>query len=163
MILDGWGLGSNPEVSAIAKAHTPFMDRAWNEYSHSKLNASGLEVGLPEGQMGNSEVGHMNIGAGRVVYQDLVKINKAIQEYTLKDNAILQSALEHAKKAGTKIHLMGLVSDGGVHSHIDHLKGLCSIISEQGFRYTVSVICKFLFFFRFGCVSQLSPPQTLVL
>ncbi len=132
MILDGWGLGNNPEVSAIAQAHTPFMDRAWTEYSHSKLIASGLEVGLPEGQMGNSEVGHMNIGAGRVVYQDLVKINKAIQEHTIKDNPILQSALEHAKKSGKKIHLIGLVSDGGVHSHIDHLKGLCGLISEQG-------------------------------
>ncbi len=132
MILDGWGLGTDPKVSAIAQASTPFMDRVWQGYPHSKLDASGLAVGLPEGQMGNSEVGHMNIGAGRVVYQDLVKINKSIEENTLKDNPILLSALDHAKKSGTKIHLMGLVSDGGVHSHIDHLKGLCTIVAESG-------------------------------
>ena len=132
MILDGWGLGTDPKVSAIDQAKTPFMDTIWGEYAHSKLNASGLDVGLPEGQMGNSEVGHMNIGAGRVVYQDLVKINKAIEENTLQNNPILQSALQHAKKSGTKVHLMGLVSDGGVHSHIDHLKGLCAIIAQAG-------------------------------
>jgi len=132
MILDGWGLGTDPKVSAIAHASTPFMDRVWQEYPHSRLEASGLDVGLPAGQMGNSEVGHMNIGAGRVVYQDLVKINKSIEENTLKDNPILLSALDHAKKSGTKIHLMGLVSDGGVHSHIDHLKGLCAIVAEAG-------------------------------
>ena len=131
MILDGWGLGKDPEASAIHHAQTPFMDQAWASYPHSRLNASGLAVGLPQGQMGNSEVGHMNIGAGRIVYQDLVKINKAIEDGSIAKNEILQSAVEHAKKEGTKVHLMGLVSDGGVHSHIDHLKGLCQFFQDQ--------------------------------
>ena len=132
IILDGWGLATNPKVSAIHSANTPFMDHAWNTYPHSRLNASGLAVGLPAGQMGNSEVGHMNIGAGRVVYQDLVKINKAIEDGSLGKNPNLISAFNNAKKSGNKIHFMGLVSDGGVHSHIDHLKGLCELARKQG-------------------------------
>lgn len=132
MILDGWGLGQNPEISAIAKANTPFMDSVWEKYPHSKLEASGLAVGLPEGQMGNSEVGHMNIGAGRVVYQDLVKINKAFEEHTIDDSPVLNDAFDYAKKENKKVHLIGLVSDGGVHSHINHVKGLCSIASDKG-------------------------------
>ena len=132
MILDGWGLATNPEVSAIESAQTPFMDEMWNKYPHSRLNASGLAVGLPAGQMGNSEVGHMNIGAGRVVYQDLVRINKAIEEGTLGNNPTLKAAFDHAKKSGTKLHFIGLVSDGGVHSHIDHLKGLCELAQRNG-------------------------------
>ncbi|MBL6446125.1 2,3-bisphosphoglycerate-independent phosphoglycerate mutase [Fulvivirga sp. 29W222] len=132
MILDGWGLGENPEISAIAKAKTPFMDSVWEKYPHSKLEASGLAVGLPEGQMGNSEVGHMNIGAGRVVYQDLVKINKAFEEHTIDDNPVLNDAFDYAKKENKKLHFIGLVSDGGVHSHINHVKGLCSIANEKG-------------------------------
>ncbi len=132
MILDGWGLGDNPEVSAIAKAKTPFIDSLFQNYPHSKLEASGLAVGLPVGQMGNSEVGHMNIGAGRVVYQDLVKVTKAIEEGTLAQNEVLQGAFDYAKKEGKKLHYIGLVSDGGVHSHIDHLKGLCSLAKDAG-------------------------------
>jgi 2,3-bisphosphoglycerate-independent phosphoglycerate mutase len=132
IILDGWGLGTNPEVSAIAKANTPFVDSLWAKYPHSKLEASGLAVGLPEGQMGNSEVGHMNIGAGRIVYQDLVRINKAVEEGTLGKEKVLADALEYAKVNNKKVHLIGLVSDGGVHSHINHLKGLCSIAKEKG-------------------------------
>ncbi|MDX2304538.1 MAG: 2,3-bisphosphoglycerate-independent phosphoglycerate mutase [Microscillaceae bacterium] len=132
LILDGWGLGTKPEVSAIAQAKTPFMDSLFENYSHSKLEASGLAVGLPAGQMGNSEVGHMNIGAGRVVYQDLVRINKAIEENTLKDNPVLQEAFLYAKNNDKKVHFLGLLSDGGVHSHINHLKGLCSITQEYG-------------------------------
>ena len=132
MILDGWGLATNPEVSAIESAQTPFMDSVWHKYPHSRLNASGLAVGLPAGQMGNSEVGHMNIGAGRVVYQDLVRINKSIEEGTLGNNPTLKNAFDHAKKSGSKLHFMGLVSDGGVHSHIDHLKGLCELAQRNG-------------------------------
>lgn len=132
MILDGWGLGTNPEVSAIAKANTPFVDGLYSKYPNSKLEASGMAVGLPEGQMGNSEVGHMNIGAGRIVYQDLVKINKAFEEGTIKENTVLNEAFNFAKQENKKVHFIGLVSDGGVHSHINHLKGLCSYADEMG-------------------------------
>ena len=132
MVLDGWGLGDKPEVSAIAKANTPFIDSLFQNYPHSRLEASGLAVGLPVGQMGNSEVGHMNIGAGRVVYQDLVKVSKALEDGSLAKNEVLQGAFEYAKKEGKKVHYIGLVSDGGVHSHIDHLKGLCSLAGEAG-------------------------------
>ncbi len=132
MILDGWGITKNPEVSAIFKANTPFYDMAIGKYPNSKLEASGLAVGLPEGQMGNSEVGHMNIGAGRIVYQDLVKINKAITEKTLDSNAVLLNAIDYANKNDKKLHFIGLLSDGGVHSHIDHLEGLCTIAANNG-------------------------------
>ncbi|WP_420388331.1 2,3-bisphosphoglycerate-independent phosphoglycerate mutase [Roseivirga sp.] len=131
MILDGWGLAQDKSVSAIDQANTPVMDGLFKKYTHSKLEASGLAVGLPEGQMGNSEVGHMNIGAGRVVYQDLVKINKAVEEGTLAENETLKSTLTYAKANNKKIHLIGLVSDGGVHSHINHLKGLMSICANE--------------------------------
>lgn len=132
MILDGWGLGTNPEVSAIAKAKTPFIDSLYQKYPHSKLEASGLAVGLPEGQMGNSEVGHMNIGAGRIVYQDLVKINKAVEEGELNTHPVLVEAFDYAKKEKKKVHFIGLVSDGGVHAHINHLKGLCDAAKQHG-------------------------------
>jgi 2,3-bisphosphoglycerate-independent phosphoglycerate mutase len=133
MILDGWGIASNPEVSAIDQANTPFIDSLYSQYPHSKLQTSGLDVGLPAGQMGNSEVGHMNIGAGKVVYQDLVKINKAVEEHTLDNEPVLVQAIEYARVNGRKVHFMGLVSDGGVHSHIEHLKGLCHIVLGHGF------------------------------
>jgi len=139
MILDGWGLGTDPEVSAIAKANTPFVDSLYNKYPNSKLEASGMAVGLPDGQMGNSEVGHMNIGAGRVVYQDLVKINKAIKENTIAENAVLNEAFDYAKSNNKNIHFIGLVSDGGVHSHINHLKGLCSLAHDRGFNDNVFI------------------------
>ncbi|MEQ8532684.1 MAG: 2,3-bisphosphoglycerate-independent phosphoglycerate mutase [Imperialibacter sp.] len=132
MILDGWGIASNPKVSAVDAANTPFVDSLYKKYPHSKLQASGLLVGLPDGQMGNSEVGHMNLGAGRVVYQDLVKLNKAVEENTLGDNEELIKALDYAKKNNKKVHFIGLVSDGGVHSHILHLKGLCLLAHEKG-------------------------------
>ncbi len=132
IILDGWGIATNPSVSAIDQANTPFMDSLYPNYPHSKLNTSGLEVGLPAGQMGNSEVGHMNIGAGRVVYQDLVKVNKAVEEHTLDNEPVLTEALNYARSKGKKVHFIGLVSDGGVHSHINHLKGLCSIAHQAG-------------------------------
>lgn len=134
MILDGWGIAKNKKVSAVDQARTPFIDALYGQYAHSRLEASGLSVGLPEGQMGNSEVGHMNIGAGRVVYQDLVRINKALEEGELKDNEVLGGALEYARRNSKSIHFIGLLSDGGVHSHIDHLKGLISIAHEKGVR-----------------------------
>ncbi|HXA01548.1 MAG TPA: 2,3-bisphosphoglycerate-independent phosphoglycerate mutase [Cytophagaceae bacterium] len=132
IILDGWGIATNPAVSAIDKAKTPFINSLFAKYPHSKLEASGLAVGLPAGQMGNSEVGHMNIGAGRVVNQDLVRINKAVEEKTLGKEPVLKEAFEYARKNNKKVHLMGLLSDGGVHSQISHLKALCSIAKEQG-------------------------------
>lgn len=131
MILDGWGIAQNTNVSAIDAAKTPYINSLYKKYPHSKLQASGLAVGLPEGQMGNSEVGHMNLGAGRVVYQDLVRINKAVAEKELDHNQVLLDALAYAKKNDKSVHLIGLVSDGGVHSHIDHLKGICTIAQNN--------------------------------
>jgi len=131
MILDGWGIGSNPEVSAIAKAHTPYMDSLIREYSNTTLTTYGEEVGLPEGQMGNSEVGHLNIGAGRVVYQELARINKAVREKELHNHPTLLDSIRYAKEYNKKIHLLGLLSDGGVHSHINHLLGLCDMLKAS--------------------------------
>jgi 2,3-bisphosphoglycerate-independent phosphoglycerate mutase len=132
IILDGWGHGPKPEVSAIAQANTPFVDSLYQKYPNSELVTFGEQVGLPEGQMGNSEVGHMNIGAGRVVYQELARINKAVKEDQLRHNEVLKKALKTAKDKGVSLHLMGLVSDGGVHSHINHLKALCGICEAEG-------------------------------
>ncbi len=134
MILDGWGIATNPEVSAIEKANTPFVDSILARYPTTRLQASGEAVGLPEGQMGNSEVGHMNIGAGRVVYQDLVRINKSIAERKLATMPVLANALAYAKENKKPVHLIGLLSDGGVHSHINHLKALCSVAADQELR-----------------------------
>lgn len=131
MILDGWGIAENKSVSAIDKAQTPFIDGLYDTYPHSKLSASGLDVGLPEGQMGNSEVGHMNIGAGRVVYQDLVKITNAVQEGSILQQSAMVEALDYAETNNKPIHFIGLVSDGGVHAHIDHLKGLMRICGQR--------------------------------
>lgn len=127
MILDGWGIATNKKVSAIDQANTPFMDSLYPKYPNSRLEASGLAVGLPAGQMGNSEVGHMNIGAGRVVYQDLVRVNKAIEEHELDQHPVLLEIFDYVKNTGKKLHLIGLVSDGGIHSHIEHLKGICTL------------------------------------
>ncbi len=132
MILDGWGIGTDPKVSAIEAANTPFMDSMLKKYANSKLEASGLKVGLPEGQMGNSEVGHMNIGAGRIVYQDLVKLNNAAADGTLSKNETLLEAFAYANENNKAVHLIGLVSDGGIHAHIDHLKALCSGAADNG-------------------------------
>lgn len=132
MILDGWGITQDPKVSAIAQANTPFMDSVMEKYPHAQLRTDGMNVGLPEGQMGNSEVGHMNLGAGRVVYQDLVKINMAVEKNTLKDEPVLEEAFSYAIKNNKPIHFMGLLSDGGVHSHINHLKGLLSAAEDFG-------------------------------
>ena len=132
MILDGWGIAKDKNVSAVDKANTPFMDSLYGRYATSKLQASGLAVGLPEGQMGNSEVGHMNIGAGRVVYQDLVRINKALDDNELASNPVLNNAFSYALQHKKRVHYIGLVSDGGVHSHIGHLKGLISLAHQKG-------------------------------
>lgn len=134
MILDGWGVAVNKKVSAIDHANTPFINSLYPKYSNSKLEASGLAVGLPASQMGNSEVGHMNIGAGRIIYQDLVKVNKAIDDKELDKNPVLLEAFDYAKKNNKNIHLIGLVSDGGVHSHLDHLKGICTIAHNHGIK-----------------------------
>jgi 2,3-bisphosphoglycerate-independent phosphoglycerate mutase len=124
MILDGWGISPDPKVSAIDNANTPFVDSLYKNYPNTTLLTDGMNVGLPEGQMGNSEVGHMNLGAGRIVYQDLAKINLAIQDDTLKDEPAIKEAFLFAKNNNKAVHFLGLVSDGGVHSHINHLKGL---------------------------------------
>ncbi len=132
MILDGWGKSPDPNVSAIEKANTPFVDSLYKNYPDADLLTDGMNVGLPEGQMGNSEVGHMNLGAGRIVYQDLAKINKAVKEDTLKNEQVLKDAFDYAKTNNKPVHFLGLVSDGGVHSHIDHLKALITAADESG-------------------------------
>ena len=131
-ILDGWGIGQDASSDAISQANTPFMDHLLANYPHNELITYGEEVGLPEGQMGNSEVGHLNIGAGRVVYQELARINKEVREGTLAQNATLLEAIEYAVSNKKPFHLMGLVSDGGVHSHINHLKALVDILENAG-------------------------------
>ncbi len=133
MILDGFGLREEKEYNAYKLANTPFIDFLFENYSWSKLEASGLNVGLPEGQMGNSEVGHMNIGAGRIVYQDFTRINKAIQDGSFFKNKVLLDAIEIAKKNNSKIHLLGLLSDGGVHSHIEHLFAILKMIKQNNY------------------------------
>jgi len=131
IILDGWGIGKNDHSNAILSAQTPFTHQLNDTAAHATLRTDGEFVGLPEGQMGNSEVGHMNIGAGRVVYQDLVKIHLSIRNNELHKNEVLLAALQHAKKENRNVHFIGLVSDGGVHSHINHLKALVDICEEQ--------------------------------
>jgi 2,3-bisphosphoglycerate-independent phosphoglycerate mutase len=131
IILDGWGNGRADKSNAVYMANTPFADHLHKNYPQGALRTDGENVGLPDGQMGNSEVGHMNIGAGRVVYQDLVKINMAVRDGSLLKNPALVAAFEHARAQNVAVHLVGLVSDGGVHSHIDHLKALCTMAVEM--------------------------------
>ena len=137
IILDGWGHGPDPKVSAIAQAKTPFVDDLYRNYPNAELVTHGSDVGLPEGQMGNSEVGHLNIGAGRVVYQELARINKAFDDKSFAENPVFQKAIQYAKEKNVTFHLLGLVSDGGVHSHINHLKSICDVLSAQA----VSKVC----------------------
>ena len=132
MILDGWGTSPDPKVSAIDHAETPFIDSLYKNYPNASLRTDGLHVGLPEGQMGNSEVGHMNLGAGRIVYQDLAKINLAVRNNTLSKEKVLTDAFKYAKQNNKNVHFLGLVSNGGVHSHINHLKGLVDAANEYG-------------------------------
>ena len=132
MILDGWGIGDHSKSDVIYSTPTPYWDYLLANYPHSELQASGENVGLPDGQMGNSEVGHLNIGAGRVLYQDLVKINKACKEGTIYENPEIKSAFSYARDHGKAIHFMGLTSNGGVHSSLDHLFTLCDIAKSYG-------------------------------
>lgn len=132
LILDGWGKGDGSASDAIAHAKTPFMNSLYKKYPHTTLLTSGEHVGLPEGQMGNSEVGHLNIGAGRIVYQDLAKINKEVKENQISKNEVLVDSIKYAKENRKPIHLMGLLSDGGVHSHQEHLHKLIEICNKHG-------------------------------
>ncbi len=136
MILDGWGIGNHQKGDVIFQTPTPYLDYLTAVSPHSQLNASGEDVGLPEGQMGNSEVGHLNIGAGRIVYQDLVKINIACRDGSILKNPDIVSAYSYAQKTGKRLHLMGLTSDGGVHSSLDHLFKLVEIGKEYGLKNT---------------------------
>ncbi|MFC5681570.1 2,3-bisphosphoglycerate-independent phosphoglycerate mutase [Flavobacterium sp. MAHUQ-51] len=132
MILDGWGKSPDPKVSAIDNANVPFINSLYQKYPSAQLRTDGLHVGLPEGQMGNSEVGHMNLGAGRIVYQDLAKINLAVANKTLAQEQVLKDAFQYAKDNNKKVHFLGLVSDGGVHSHTSHLRGLIDATQDYG-------------------------------
>ena len=132
IILDGLGCRSEQKGNAVFHAKKPNFDRYWAEFPHSHLTASGEAVGLPEGQMGNSEVGHMNIGAGRIVYQSLTRVNLAIREGEFAQNQTFLDAINHVKEKGTSLHLMGLLSDGGVHSHIEHMYALLKLAADQG-------------------------------
>lgn len=136
MILDGWGMGDHKKDDVIFNTPTPYLDNLFATYSHSQLMACGEDVGLPDGQMGNSEVGHLNIGAGRVVYQDLVKINRACKDGSIMQNKEIVAAFSYAKKTGKSVHFMGLTSDGGVHSSFDHLFKFCDIAKEYEIKNT---------------------------
>ncbi|CAN5639976.1 2,3-bisphosphoglycerate-independent phosphoglycerate mutase [soil metagenome] len=133
IIMDGWGEGPKTKANAIFNAGTPFIDGLYSKYPHSRLLTSGENVGLPDGQMGNSEVGHLNIGAGRIVYQDFARINIAVRDKTFHKEKVITDAFDYAIKNKKKLHLIGLVSDGGVHSHINHLKALCDLGKEKSF------------------------------
>lgn len=132
IIMDGWGLGKVPSSDAIQHAKTPFVSSLYKKYPNTTLTTCGEAVGLPEGQMGNSEVGHLNLGAGRIVYQELQRINVAVREGEFQKNAHLLAAIKYAKENSKPLHLIGLVSDGGVHSHIKHLEAICNVCKEQG-------------------------------
>jgi 2,3-bisphosphoglycerate-independent phosphoglycerate mutase len=132
MILDGWGINPDPDHNAVAQASTPNLDRFLAEYPHVQIRTSGMAVGLPEGQMGNSEVGHLNIGAGRIVYQDLTRISKAIDDGDFFTNPVLLECIARTKEAGGRLHLAGLLSDGGVHSHNSHLSALLELAKREG-------------------------------
>lgn len=132
IIMDGWGLGQKKESDAIQNAKTPFVSSLYKKYPNSTLVTCGEAVGLPEGQMGNSEVGHLNLGAGRIVYQELQRINVAIKNGEFQKNEVLNNSLQYAKENNKSLHLLGLVSNGGVHSHIDHLKAIISLCKEKG-------------------------------
>lgn len=132
MILDGWGINPEPANNAVAQARTPNLDRLLAEYPHTRIRTSGMAVGLPDGQMGNSEVGHLNLGAGRIVYQDLTRITKSIQDGDFFTNPVLLDCISSVKKRGGRLHLAGLLSDGGVHSHNTHLYALLALAKQQG-------------------------------
>src|SRR5215471_11289070 len=134
IIMDGWGLGKVASADAIQHAKTPFVSSLYKNFPNTTLTTFGEAVGLPEGQMGNSEVGHLNLGAGRIVYQELQRINVAIKDGSFQKNEVLLEAVRGAKKAGKALHLLGLVSDGGVHSHIRHLKAMVDVCRQEGLK-----------------------------
>jgi 2,3-bisphosphoglycerate-independent phosphoglycerate mutase len=134
IVMDGWGITQDTHISAISQAHTPYYKYLLENYPNAKLRTDGLNVGLPEGQMGNSEVGHMNLGAGRIVFQDFVKINNAVENGSIAREKVLVDAFDYAKKNNKKIHFLGLLSDGGIHSHINQLKGLIKAAGDYGLK-----------------------------
>ena len=134
MILDGFGVNPEEYGNAIKKANTPNLDHIFSNYPFTTINASGEYVGLPDGQMGNSEVGHLNIGAGRIVYQELTNISKATSDSRFANNEAINAAIDHVKENHSTLHIFGLLSDGGVHSHIDHIKATIKLAKEKGVR-----------------------------
>src|ERR1700749_5067703 len=132
IIMDGWGLGKVPSSDAIQHANAPFVSSLYKKYPNTTLVTCGEAVGLPEGQMGNSEVGHLNLGAGRIVYQELQRINVAIRDGSFAKNEHLLNSIRFAKTNGKALHLLGLLSDGGVHSHTSHLKAICDVCKAEG-------------------------------
>src|SRR5699024_7390108 len=134
IILDGFGCRQEAKGNAVQHAHKPNFDRYWETYPHNQLHVSGLDVGLPDGQMGNSEVGHLNIGAGRVVYQSFTKVNKAIEDESFFEKEALKKAVQHAINNDSALHLFGLLSDGGVHSHLNHLFELLDMAKKAGLK-----------------------------
>src|SRR5690606_9717703 len=132
IVLDGWGIGAGDRSDAIVQANTPFIDGLYRSAPNATLLTDGVNVGLPPGQMGNSEVGHLNIGAGRVVYQDLVRIDRAIADGSMERSPVLTEAFSTARQAGRKLHIMGLLSDGGVHSMRSHIEALCQMAHRSG-------------------------------
>lgn len=132
VILDGYGHREEHQDNAILNAKTPVMDNLWKTYPHTLIAASGLDVGLPDGQMGNSEVGHVNLGAGRIVYQDLTRLDKEIKDGDFFENAVLAGAVDRAIEAGKAVHIMGLLSAGGVHSHEDHIMAMVDMAHRRG-------------------------------
>src|SRR5580692_1848160 len=134
LIMDGWGLGQEQRADAIQHAHVPFVSSLYKKYPNSTLVTCGEAVGLPDGQMGNSEVGHLNLGAGRIVYQELQRINVAIRDGSFLKNEVLLKAIRFAKNNNKPVHLIGLVSDGGVHSHINHAKALVDVCKNENLK-----------------------------
>ncbi len=134
IVMDGWGITQDTKISAISQAHTPYYKNLLEKYPNASLRTDGLNVGLPEGQMGNSEVGHMNLGAGRIVFQDFVKINNAVEDGSIAKEKVLVDAFDYAKKNHKKVHFLGLLSDGGIHSHINQLKGLIKAAGDTGLK-----------------------------
>src|SRR5215467_719989 len=134
IIMDGWGLGKVASADAIQHAKTPFVSSLYKKYPNTTLTTWGEAVGLPEGQMGNSEVGHLNLGAGRIVYQELQRINVAIKDGSFAKNETLLNSIRYAKSNNKPLHLLGLVSDGGVHSHINHLKAIIDLCQREGLK-----------------------------
>ncbi|MCX9457826.1 2,3-bisphosphoglycerate-independent phosphoglycerate mutase, partial [Vibrio cholerae] len=132
VILDGYGYREDKQDNAILNANTPVMDKLWAECPHSLISGSGLDVGLPDGQMGNSEVGHVNLGAGRIVYQDLTRLDKEIKDGDFFHNTVLTGAVDTAVAAGKAVHIMGLLSPGGVHSHEDHILAMIDLAVQRG-------------------------------